>query len=45
MMGNEAVMIPTLGKVVGQIELTHYPRETSAMKPATNRWISAGGRL
>jgi glycosyltransferase involved in cell wall biosynthesis len=23
----------------------HYPPETSAMKPATKRWISAGGRL
>jgi hypothetical protein len=30
---------------VGQFELTHYPPETSAMKPATKRWISAGGRL
>ena len=33
------------GTVVGQFELTHYPPETSAMKPATKRWISAGGRL
>src|ERR1022692_262656 len=24
--------------VVGQFELTHYPPETSAMKPATKRW-------
>ena len=32
-------------QVVGQFELTHYPPETSAMKPATKRWISAGGRL
>jgi hypothetical protein len=31
--------------VVGQFELTHYPAETSAMNPATKRWISAGGRL
>jgi len=31
--------------VVGQFELTHYLPETSAMKPATKRWISAGGRL
>ena len=29
----------------GQFALTHYPPETSAMKPATKRWISAGGRL
>src|SRR6266496_4325084 len=25
-------------RVVGQCELTHYPPETSAMKPATKRW-------
>jgi hypothetical protein len=31
--------------VVSQFELTHYSPETSAMKPATKRWISAGGRL
>jgi hypothetical protein len=24
---------------------TDYPPETPAMKPATRRWISAGGRL
>ena len=24
---------------------THYPPETPVMKPATRRWISAGGRL
>jgi hypothetical protein len=31
--------------IPGQFGLTHYPPETSAMKPATKRWISAGGRL
>ena len=31
--------------LVGLFELPHYPPETSAMKPATKRWISAGGRL
>jgi hypothetical protein len=31
--------------VVGQFELTLYLPETSAMKSATKRWISAGGRL
>jgi hypothetical protein len=30
---------------VGQFELMHYLPETSAMNPATKRWISAGGRL
>jgi hypothetical protein len=32
-------------KVVGQFEPTRYLPETSAMKSATKRWISAGGRL
>ena len=31
--------------VVGQLELTRYLPETSAMKSATKRWISAGGRF
>ena len=31
--------------VVGQFELTRYLPETSAMKSATKRWISAGGTL
>src|SRR5262245_1011329 len=42
--GTPARAFPT-ATVVGQFELTHYPPETSAMKPATKCWISAGGRL
>jgi hypothetical protein len=32
-------------RIATDIRRYRYPPETSAMKPATKRWISAGGRL